>query len=51
MPAPAPWGLIVGTVAGGVPTTVTSIRDRIHQKKSKGWVSIHQRITRERGKG
>jgi len=51
MPIPAPWGLVVGTVAGGVPTTITSIRDRIHQKESKGWVSIHQRITGERAKG
>jgi hypothetical protein len=51
MPIPAPWGLVVGTVVGGVPTTITNIRDRIHQKKSKGWVSIHQRITGERAKG
>ena len=31
MPIPAPWGLVVGTIAGGVPTTITSI----HQKESR----------------
>jgi hypothetical protein len=51
MPIPAPWGLVVGTVVGGVPTTVTNIRDRINQKKPKGWISIHQRITGERANG
>jgi hypothetical protein len=45
LPIPAPWGLVVGTAAGAVPTTITNIRSRVRQSRSKGWVSVHQRLT------
>jgi hypothetical protein len=44
LPIPAPWGLVVGTAVGAVPTTITNVRELIHQNKSKGWVAVHQRI-------
>jgi hypothetical protein len=45
LPIPTPWGLVVGTAAGAIPTTITNVRNLIRQNKSKGWVAVHQRIT------
>lgn len=45
LPIPTPWGLVVGTAAGAIPTTITNVRNMIGQNKSKGWVAVHQRIT------
>jgi hypothetical protein len=44
LPIPAPWGIVVGTAAGAVPTTITDVRNVIRQRRSRGWVALHQRI-------
>jgi hypothetical protein len=44
LPIPAPWGIVVGTAAGVIPTTITDVRNVIRQRQSRGWVALHQRI-------
>jgi hypothetical protein len=44
LPIPAPWGIVVGTAAGAIPTTITDVRNVIRQRRSRGWVALHQRI-------
>ena len=44
LPIPAPWGIVVGTATGTVPTTITDVRNVIRQRRSRGWVALHQRI-------
>jgi hypothetical protein len=44
LPIPAPWGIVVGTGAGAIPTTITDVRNVIRQRRSRGWVALHQRI-------
>ncbi len=49
MPIPAPWAIVAGATVGAVPTVITSVRNLIKQPRSKGWVAVHQRITRAAG--
>jgi hypothetical protein len=45
-PITGPLGIIVGTAIGGVVTAVDNLRNRSRQRRSKGWVSLTQRIDR-----
>lgn len=44
LPIQGPWGIVVGTVVGAIPTTITDVRNVIRQRRSRGWVALHQRI-------
>jgi hypothetical protein len=46
-----PAGILAGTALGAAPTTVIDIRKVVRQRRSRGWVSVHQRITAQRGSG
>jgi hypothetical protein len=45
LPIPTPWGIVVGTAAGAIPTTISDVRNVTRQRQAKGWVALHQRIT------
>jgi hypothetical protein len=44
LPLPPLQGFVVGTVAGGVVSAIGNVRGRAQQRRSKGWVSLVQRI-------
>jgi hypothetical protein len=44
LPLPPLLGFVVGTAAGGAASAISNIRGRDQQRRSKGWVSLAQRM-------
>lgn len=44
MSIPQPWGIIAGATIGAIPTTITDVRNVLRQRRSRGWVAVHQRL-------
>jgi hypothetical protein len=44
LPLPPLLGFVVGTAAGGAASAISNIRGRAQQRRSKGWVSLAQRM-------
>jgi len=40
-----PLGTVAGAAAGAAPTTIVDVRNMIRQSRSRGWVTVYQRIT------
>lgn len=40
-----PMGTVAGAAVGAAPAAIVDVRDTIRQRRSRGWVSVHQRIT------
>jgi hypothetical protein len=45
VPITGPMGIVVTTGAGVGISTITNVRDVIRQRRTRGWVSVHHRIT------
>jgi hypothetical protein len=45
-PVTGPLGIVVSTAAGGAVSTIQDVRNMMRQRRSRGWVSVHHRITR-----
>lgn len=43
-----PLGVVAGAVAGAVPGAILDVRDVTRQRRTRGWVSVQQRIDRMR---
>jgi hypothetical protein len=39
-----PLGTVAGAALGAVPTTVIDVRDVLRQRRSRGWIGLHQQI-------
>lgn len=40
-----PGGILAGAALGTAPPAIIDIRKMLRQRRSRGWVSVHQRIT------
>lgn len=47
----APGGILAGAALGTAVPAIIDIRKMIRQRRSRGWVSVHQRISAQRGPG
>ena len=44
-PIAGPLGIVVSTGAGAVMSTIADVRNMLRQRQSRGWVTVHHRIT------
>jgi hypothetical protein len=47
----SPLGVVAGAAAAAAPGAVLDVRHVMRQRKTRGWVSVHQRIDRMRLSG